>query len=142
MIAGLMHSAGPTSEAHLIDFLRARSLHVAVESRALNGTQISYDFEALRTPFTGQCHFDGSSIKVISTFGGTRTVVESHLELYKSDLIRGWGEPLQEEGMANAPRLAWHRPKRTLTLDAFWSVPEFSVLMLAVELKHTDSPGS
>ncbi|MGK3710056.1 hypothetical protein [Arthrobacter sp. IK3] len=140
-IDALTQSACPSSEAGIIDFLSIRGIHTDVGSRGGTGDLVSYDFHAPGTHFTGQWHIDGSSIRVIATFGGTRAEIESHLELYRSELVRVLGEPAQEKGMAHAPRLAWHRQKHGITLDAFWSDPQLSVLMLAVELEDTDPSG-
>ena len=140
-IDALTQPACPSDEAGITSFLSFRGIQTDVGSRAVTGELVSYDFHAPGTHVTGQWYIDGSSIRVIATFGGTRTEVERHLELYRRELVRVLGEPAQEEGTAHAPRLAWHRPKHGVTLDAFWSNPQLSVLMLAVELKHTDPSG-
>lgn len=141
-VGALTQSGCPAPEADIIGFLAARGIRTAVESRTAEGQLIGYDFDAPKMVLNGQWYMDGSrAVTVIATFGASRTEVESRLELYKRDLIHLLGEPLQEEGMARAPRLAWHRPKHTITLDAYWSVPDLAVLMLGVELRHAQPPG-
>lgn len=134
-VGALLCTHWPSSESELARILERHGCQTVEGSRSAHEEGlVEYDFTARESDLSGQWYIEnGELAAIVLTFGGTRAEIWQHFERNRVGFERSFGVPRYESGKSGAPRLTWARLTHELSLDAYWSQPETSILMMALQ---------